>query len=169
MFKKNIVLVGFMGSGKSLVSKEISRRLKKEVISTDDLIEKREGKSIADIFRDSKETYFRKLEKEVVKEVAAKQGVIIDCGGGVVLDEENIKTLKENGILFYLKASAECLYQQIQLGKPRPLLQVPDPLGKVKELLKQRENYYSKADHTIDCDFTTVDDMANKILRKLEQ
>ncbi len=106
MNTKNIILVGFMGSGKSLTSNKLAGALGREVYSTDQLIEKREGRGITEIFRDSGESYFRKVEKEVVKDASKENGIILDCGGGVVLDPENITHLKKNGLIFYLSAPA---------------------------------------------------------------
>jgi len=111
---KNIVLVGLMGAGKSTVAQILAKKLRKKVFSTDDIIVEREGRPITEIFRDSGEPHFRKVEKVVVAEVAGKKGVIIDCGGGVVLDPENVSNLKKGGIVFYLAASAEVIFARIQ-------------------------------------------------------
>src|SRR5437868_4240316 len=116
-----------MGSGKSKVARRLAEQLKVELISTDALIEAKAGKSINEIFRLHGEAYFRNLESEIIKEVSLRQGVIIDCGGGVVLHDENLKNLKTNGNVFFLEATPEIIYKRIKNEKHRPLLNVPDP------------------------------------------
>ena len=93
---KNIVLVGFMGAGKSVVAKNLGAILKRHVVSTDAMIVEREKRPITDIFKDSGEAYFRGVEKSVVEEVSKKNNLIVDCGGGVVLNQDNIDNLKKN-------------------------------------------------------------------------
>ncbi len=160
----NIVLVGFMGSGKSLTSNKLAESLKRVIVSTDKLIEAREGRTITDIFQDSGEPYFRKLEKEIVGEVSKRDGVIIDCGGGVVLDSENVGNLKAGGTVFYLSASPERIYNNIKDQKHRPLLDVEDPQAKIAELLAARQSYYEQADVIIDAN-KSIDEIAQDILK----
>ncbi len=148
--KNNIVLIGFMGAGKSLLSQRLSVRLNWTVLSTDDLIVKREGRPITDIFAQSGEPYFRAVEKKVVSDIARKDEIIIDCGGGVVLDPENLAVLKQKGVVFYLSATPEKIYQRIKDQTHRPLLNVPDPLARLEELLAKRQAFYEQADYTID-------------------
>lgn len=163
MTKKNIVLIGFMGSGKSLTSNKLAGVLKRKVFSTDKLIEEREGRVISDIFRDSGEAYFRKVEKEVVQAVSEQTGIILDCGGGVVLDSENMANLKKNGLVFYLSAPPQRIYNNIKGQKHRPLLDVEDPPSRVRELLEARKPYYEQADIIIDAD-KPIGQIANDIL-----
>ena len=165
--KKNIVLIGFMGSGKSKIARELGLRLKAQVISTDALAETREGCSIHEIFKAKGEAYFRDLESAIIKEVAQRQGVIIDCGGGVILRAENLPNLKANGIVFYLSATPEVIYQRIKHERHRPLLQTPDPLGCVKELHQQRLPLYDQADVTIDANDPSIEGPVVEILSKI--
>ncbi len=167
MSEKSIVLVGFMGSGKSLTSKKLAETLGWDMVSTDELIVKREGRAIADIFKDSGESYFRKIEKDIVFEVSQQSGIIVDCGGGVVLDSENMANLKKNGTIFYLSASPEYIYQNIKDQTHRPLLRVDDPQAKIAELLGARQSYYARADVIIDAN-KPIDQIAEEILRILE-
>ncbi|MCK4882417.1 MAG: shikimate kinase, partial [Candidatus Omnitrophica bacterium] len=160
---KNIVLVGFMGSGKSLTSNKLAGALNRKIVSTDKLIEQRERRTITDIFRDSGEAYFRQVEKETVKQVSEQTGIIIDCGGGVVLDSENVENLKKNGRVFYLSAPPERIYNNIKSQKHRPLLNVEDPQAKIGELLQARKPYYEKADIVIDAD-KSINQIAEDIL-----
>lgn len=166
--KKNIVLIGFMGSGKSMVARKLAERLKCQVISTDDLAEAREGKAIHDIFESKGEAYFRDIEQNIIKEVSPRQGIIIDCGGGVVLRKENLQDLKSNGIVFYLQATPEIIYQRIKNEGHRPLLIGPDPLGCIKELLNQRLPLYNQADYVIDANDASVEGPVVEILKKIK-
>ena len=161
---KNIVLTGFMGAGKTLLSKHLSARLQREVVSTDDLIEKMEGKPITEIFREQGESYFRECEKKVVADIAQKEGVIVDCGGGIVLAAENIANLKKNGIVFYLSASPAVIYERIKDQTHRPLLQVEDPKAKIEELLEKRESFYNQADYVIDTNRDDWNQIAQEIV-----
>src|SRR3989338_6200720 len=167
--KKNIVVVGFMGAGKSLISKKLAQKLNFPVFSTDKLIEEKEGRSISNIFQSSTETYFRKVEKEIVLKVSEQENVIIDCGGGVVLDADNIANLKRNGSIFYLFTPPETIYERVKHKTTRPLLNSENPGEKIKELLKQRQPFYAQADHTIDTRDKTVDEIVNEIIIKYKQ
>ncbi|MFA5087982.1 MAG: shikimate kinase [Candidatus Omnitrophota bacterium] len=165
--KKNIVLIGFMGAGKSLASKELARRLKREAVATDALIERKEGRSITDIFKNSGEEYFRKVECEVVEKIAKREGLIIDCGGGAFLKEENILALKETGIVFYLQASPDEIYERIKGQRHRPLLEIEDPKGKIIELLEKRKPFYLQADYIVDTNGKTNQAVCDRIVELL--
>lgn len=164
MPNKNIVLVGFMGSGKTLVANKLGSLLKREVISTDHLVEQKEKRRIIRIFQESGEAYFRQVERDVVREVSLKRGVILDCGGGVVLDPDNVTNLKKNGVLIYLSASAEAIWERVKGKKYRPLLDVEDPKAKIKELLDAREPFYKQADHMVDTHGKSVAQICREIM-----
>jgi shikimate kinase len=164
---KNIALIGFMGSGKSMIARELGIRLKAQVVATDALIEAREGKTIHEVFKSKGEAYFRDVESEIIKELSLRRGIIIDCGGGAVLCRENLKLLKTNGIVFYLQATPEVIYQRIKDEGHRPLLKVPDPLGRVKELYQQRLPLYNQADYTIDANDASIEGPVVEILKKI--
>ena len=166
---QNIVLIGFMGVGKTLTAKHLSQKLKRPVISTDELIVAKEGKSIAKIFAEKGEDYFRSVEADIVKSIADKTDVIIDCGGGVALNPRNLELLKKNGIVFYLSGSVEEIYKNVKNQKHRPLLNTPDPKKKIKELLDQRRPFYEKADHVIEADGKTGDQLCADILVLLKK
>ena len=165
--KTNIVLVGLMGAGKTRTARQLAKILHKKCVSTDAEIEQREGRSIADIFRDSGEEYFRKLEKETVRQIALEDDLIVDCGGGIVLDPDNILQLKKKGIVFYLYASPDVIHRRTRRHTHRPLLNVPDPLAKIKTLLEERQAHYEQADHTIDTDRQSVEQTVEEVLKKL--
>ena len=167
MAEKTIVLIGFMGCGKSLTSYKLAEILDRRVISTDKLVEKKEGQSIAEIFERSGEGYFRRVEKEIIKEISDQSGMIIDCGGGAVMDDENMANLKKNGRVIYLSASPESIYNNIKHRSHRPLMNVADPQLKITELLEERKSYYEKADVTINADHRTINQIAEDVLKVL--
>ncbi len=164
----NIAIVGFMGTGKSVVAQMLAKRLKKSVISTDDLIVEREKKSIHDLFKQDGEPYFRKVESEMVKKAARMENVVIDCGGGVVLKEENLKTLKQNGPVVALSASPAVIYERVKDHRHRPLLNVSDPAAAIERILKERKPFYGKADFQVETDHLTVEEVVSEIIRRLE-
>jgi len=162
---KNIALVGFMGTGKTAVAKRLARKLKMRYVSTDDLIEAREKRLIKDIFAKAGEPYFRKVEKEVVKEAASADNSIIAAGGGVVLDNENMENLKQGCTVICLNATAEDILKRTESYAHRPILNVPDPLAKIKELLEKRAPYYKKADYQVD----TSNKNLNAVVEEIER
>ncbi|MDP2939233.1 MAG: shikimate kinase [Candidatus Omnitrophota bacterium] len=167
--EKNISLIGFMGAGKTVVGKELANQLNLEFVDLDSLIEAREKMPISEIFAKEGEPYFRKLEKEMVNKVCQSQGVVIACGGGVVLDKENLQNLKQNSRLIYLKASAEVIFERTKNQTHRPLLDVEKPKVRIAQLLKLREPFYTQADYTIDTSKLDVDEVVSKILKILKE
>ena len=129
--------------------------------------ESRQGQSIHEIFKSKGEAYFRDLEEALIKEACLRQGVVIDCGGGVVLRKENLKNLKSSGIVFYLEATPEVIYQRIKHETHRPLLQTSDPLGCIRSLYQQRLPLYSQADHIIDANDASIEGPIVEILKKI--
>ncbi len=117
----NIVLVGMPGSGKSSVGRRLARRLRRTFIDTDDLIVAAAGKSIERIFAEDGEAFFRDLEARCVREAAARKGVVIATGGGVVLREDNVRALRADGLIVFLDRSPECILKTAELSD-RPLL-----------------------------------------------
>ncbi|MCM8778589.1 MAG: shikimate kinase [Candidatus Omnitrophica bacterium] len=166
---RNIVLVGFMGTGKTTVAKELAQRLKREYVSLDELIEKVEKKPITQIFAESGEDYFRALESRVIKEVSAKENLIIDAGGGAMLRRENIENFKKKGILICLKAKPEVILERTKGYKHRPLLNVSNPQKQIEKLLWIREPYYAQADHFIDTSQLSVEEIVGEILEILKK
>lgn len=160
----NIVLLGFMGTGKTTIARRLSEILGFKYISSDDLIEKREKRTINEIFASSGEEYFRKVEKEIIKEISEKDNQVIDAGGGVVLDPENIDALRKNGILICLTARPEIIFERVKDKNDRPLLNVPDRLERIKQLLEFRKPFYERADYFIDTSDLDVNEVVKKIL-----
>lgn len=163
----NIVLVGFMATGKSTVGRELARQLSFDVADTDDLIEERAGKSISDIFSEDGEEALRNLESEIAQEVSNLTGHVIITGGGIVLREANIQALKKAGPIFCLTASPEVILQRTQGTSHRPLLQTPDPLGRIRELLQIREPFYDSSDYMIDTSAMTILEVVEWIMDML--
>ncbi len=166
---KNIVLIGMMGSGKSMVAKVLHKKTGLPLFSVDKLIEKKAHATIKEIFAKHGEVYFRQLEHEVIVELAAKQGIIIDGGGGVVVNPENVAVLKKNGILFFLDATPDVIYKRIKGDPKRPLIAGPNPLGRISQLHTERFPLYSQAaDHVIDANDVTIERPVAQILARIK-
>ena len=169
---KNIYLIGFMGAGKSKIGRLLAKKLKRQFIDTDELIEIKAKCSIAAIFSKDGESHFRKLEKEIVKEISERNGLIIALGGGAPLYEENWNVIARSGITFYLRHDPDTLFSRLLYARtPRPLLEghkVTDKLGKIKNLLSEREPYYVKADFIIECNNYSPYKLANMIKNKVK-
>jgi shikimate kinase len=160
---KNIILVGFMGTGKTAVGKALARRLKMKFVDMDCLIEGRERMKVPDIFASKGEPYFRKVEKEVAREVSSQSGLVIAAGGGAVIDEENVKNLRSSGVMVCLTATAGKIFERTRAHTHRPLLNVSDPKEKISELLARRAEYYARADYRIDTTDLSIDEVVKKI------
>ena len=164
MKQNNIILVGMMGAGKTTIGKELLNVLKDyTLIDMDSEIENREKMKISEIFEKYGEKYFRELETNLLKELSKNQNQIISTGGGVFEKEENRNILKETGTVFYLKASAEKLFDRIKSQTHRPLLQQGFGVEKVKSILDTREANYSKADIIID----TENELPQNIVKRI--
>ena len=161
----NIYLVGFMGTGKTSVGRELARKKKWQFLDLDDLIELREKRTIADIFSKSGEPYFRRVEKEVLKEASKENNFVVACGGGIVVNPDNIKIMKEAGAIICLVASADAILKRTLGYAHRPLLNVKDPKKQIVHLMKLRAPYYAKADKTIDTSKLTIGQVVQKIIK----
>lgn len=150
----NVILIGFMGCGKSTVGLRLSYRLRKPVIDTDKEIEKAEKRSISDIFQTEGEAYFRDKETECLKKLLKTSGnQIISVGGGLPMREVNRQLLHQLGQVVYLRAKAETIYDRLKYDTTRPLLQGENPQEKIRSLMTQREqNYEEASDIIIDVD-----------------
>jgi len=161
---KNIYLVGFMGVGKTVTGRALAQRLKRDFVEMDEVIVARAGIQINDIFSKHGENYFRKLETDLLTELAAKDNLVVGCGGGLICNEQNLQLLKESGLVILLKAKALAIYERIKEHSHRPILNVKDPLAKIKTLLVERNSYYSQVDYSVDTDNSSVDDVVDKII-----
>lgn len=171
MKKKNIVLIGFMGSGKTTVGIRLSYRLRKPIEDTDKLIERREKRTIREIFAQDGEECFRKLETEMLRKAGLKmKNQIVSVGGGTPIKEENRELLKQLGTVVYFRVKPETVYNRLKHDTTRPLLQCENPLERITELLEQRkEAYESCADIIIDVDELSMQQVVDKVLLELER
>ncbi len=161
----NLILVGFMGSGKSEVGRRLAGNLKMRLVDTDDLVESRAGASIARIFEREGEPVFRALEREAVAEAAAGNDRVIACGGGVVLDPRNVDVLRSSGVVFYLEIGTEDAERRTAGDLSRPLLNVGDREAEISRLLEERRPYYeSAAHHRINVEGKSAEEVVQEIL-----
>ncbi len=162
----NLVLVGFMGSGKSEIGSRLATVLGAELADTDARIEEKAGASIARIFEREGEDVFRALERQAVAEAAAEDGRVIATGGGVVLDGRNVAVLRASGIVFYLEVGEEEAESRTAGDATRPLLNVGDREGEVRRLLEERRPLYETSAHyRIDVSGKTVEQVVEEILK----
>ena len=167
--KKNIILIGFMGSGKTTLGLKLSYRLQTPVEDTDKLIEQREGRSIREIFATDGEGYFRELETKLLEEIRERSYVrIISVGGGTPVREDNRLLLKQCGTVVYLRIRPETVYERLKNDTTRPLLQCEDPLSRIKELLEARKAPYEEcADIILDVDDVELDELIEQLTKQL--
>ena len=163
---KNIILIGFMGSGKTTIGKALEEKTDMAFVDTDELIEAYEGCKISEIFADKGEAYFRRLENETLKELLeSTDNKVISTGGGIVTNQENIPLLKQLGKVFYLRIKPETVVKRLEGDKTRPLLIGEDKLVKVERLMTDRKELYEMAaDKTIDTDGLSVSEIVCGIL-----
>ena len=161
----NVILIGFMGSGKSCVGRKLSYRLQRTMLDTDKQIEKKQGKTISEIFQEQGEQAFRDMETAYLQELLETcNNQIISSGGGLPLRQENRALLKQIGCVVYLKVTADTVYQRLKNDTTRPLLQGDDPQGKIAALLSDRLPIYaSVADVTIEVDDKSFDQILDEI------
>lgn len=163
---KNIVLTGFMGTGKTAVGKELAQLLDLKLIDVDTEIEKSEKMTINDIFKQFGEPRFREIETDMIKKISRKKNVIISTGGGAVLKQENMDALRKTGIIICLMATPETILKRTSINSDRPLLKVENPFEKINELLNFRRPFYEKADIIIDTEHKTPLQIAEEIIEK---
>ena len=161
----NVILIGYMGCGKSTVGKRLSYRLKMPYVDTDRLIEKKQGTTIREIFAKYGEPVFRDMETECVKSLFDfKQDYVIAVGGGLPMREENRALMKKLGTVVYLRAKPEAIYDRLKDDTTRPLLQGEDPQGKIRTMIAQRGPVYEEAAvHIVDVDGKNFDEIIDEI------
>jgi shikimate kinase len=164
----NLVLIGYRGSGKSSVGKVLAARLGRTVVSTDAEVVKRAGQAIPEIVARQGWDYFRDLESEVCRELAARDGLVVDTGGGAILRQNNVDALKHTGMLFWLTASVETITQRIGGDTQRPSLTgTKSFLDEIQEVLRERTpKYQAAADYVVMTDGRPVEQIADEILAR---
>lgn len=166
LFDYNIVLIGFMGSGKSTVSRALGQIFAMDVIEMDQVIADREGMSISEIFEVHGEEYFRNLETELLRELQNRKGVVISCGGGVPMRDENVIEMKKNGKVILLTASPETILNRVKNNHDRPLLENNKNVTFISELMEKRRNKYeAAADIVIQTDGKSAFEICEEIIR----
>ena len=169
--KTNVALIGFMGTGKTVVGKALAKKLNRKFVELDLLIERKVGKSIPEIFQQDGEVAFRELEIEATKEVAREKYLVIACGGGVVLNKINIDRLREESRIVYLTASPGVILERISGGgEERPLLKGDNPSSTIQGLLRFRKPFYqTAADIKIDTSKLDIESVAEQIISRLKE
>ena len=163
----NLVLIGYRGTGKSTVAKLLAARLGMEVVSLDQEIVRDAGRSIPEIVAEHGWPHFRDIESRVTARHAARDDIIIDAGGGVILRPENVENLRRAGVLFWLRASVPVIVARIESGTQRPALTAGKSFTEeVEDVLRERTPLYdSAAHHRIDTDRATPEEIATEIAR----
>ncbi|MDD4908233.1 MAG: shikimate kinase [Candidatus Omnitrophica bacterium] len=165
----NIYLVGFMGTGKSAVGRQLAEKKEWQFIDLDNLIEMKQRMTIADIFAKAGEAHFRRIEKKTLAEVSSEDNFVFACGGGIVLDKENVRIMKSTGKVVCLDATADVILKRTRGTVHRPLLNVEDPRQRIDTLLKFRAPFYAQADHTVDTSKLSIAQVTDKILKWLKE
>lgn len=170
MRKNHIFLIGFMGSGKSTVAKYLSGTYKMQQIEMDAQIEEDEGRSIASIFENEGEAYFRTLETALLKSLDPKETFVVSCGGGAAVKEENVREMKKKGRIVLLLAKPETVYERVKNSHNRPLLEGNMNISYIKKLMEKRQALYeSAADLQVKTDGRTAEAIGEEIIKRIRK
>src|SRR5919204_1895126 len=165
----NLVLVGFSCSGKTTLGRNVARRLRLQFVDTDRLIEDLAGRGIPDIFADKGEAGFRAYEREAVAQVMSQTHQVVSTGGGAFVDPDNRQRLRDGNLVIHLQVQPETVVYRLRnskSGRPRPLLDAPDPLRRVEELMAERRDAYKLAHVTIGVDNRTRYELVAELTRR---
>ena len=157
-----------MAVGKSAVGRNLAKRLHRRFVDLDRMIEKRAGLKVREIFELKGEPYFRELEKQTLVDLLQQPGHVIATGGGVVMDEENLRLLQEKTLLVCLTASTDTILSRVGNGTKRPLLKGANRRERIEELVKLRADKYAQAHITVDTSELTLEQVVNRIVAALE-
>lgn len=166
---KNVVLVGFMGTGKSAVGRIVAKRMGREFVDLDEEIVKGNGMSINEIFEKYGEGRFRDLESKKIGEFSSKEDLVIGTGGGALIRKENVENLKKNGVLICLTASPREILRRVGGHTHRPLLNVEDKVGEIERRLTERRKFYGHAHVSIDTDRGEKEAIASEVIEAFEE
>lgn len=167
---RNIFLIGFMGCGKSTVADKFQELYGMQIREMDQIIAERAGKSIPHIFEECGEEYFRDLESHTLKDICQGTGQVVSCGGGIVLRDENVSSMKSSGVVIWLTAKPETILERVVGDENRPILQGKKTLEDIVELMEQRHDKYEKAaDVVILTDDKSIQAICEEIVHNLTQ
>jgi len=166
--KKNLLLTGMMGVGKSTIGKKLAKKLKFKFIDIDKIIEKKEKTTIKEIFDNKGEGYFRKIEKKISLDELKKNDSVIALGGGAFMDKSLRKRAKKSSVSFWLDINLHSLLIRLKNVKKRPLLDEDNLEKSIKKIYSERKNIYNKSDFRIKCNSKNTDRIINKIITLYE-
>ena len=167
--KRNIVLCGFMATGKSSVGRRLAEMLGCDFLDLDSMIEAEEGMPISQIFASRGEPAFRALEARMVERIALRKGCVVAAGGGTIVDEKNLRRLKRNGIVITLTADIKTILERAGAADDRPLLRGNNKAERIRRLMEQRQQAYARADIVIDTSSKSIDEVAKSVLDRLPE
>lgn len=161
----NIALIGPSGAGKSEIARRLAKALHRPLMDTDAMVEQKDGRSVGQIFSQDSEAAFRLKESDAVRQAAKTPGAVVACGGGVVLDPQNVEALRSCGEVFYLKTSPRVAARRIGSGSGRPLLDGEEVTDKIARIIEERRSLYEgAAHHVVDAD-AEPDDVVDALVR----
>jgi shikimate kinase len=162
--QRNIVLMGFMGTGKTTVGWKLAATLGLEFVDMDHIIEERAGKPISRIFSEDGEPRFREMERALSVELSARHGLVVGCGGGVVINADNVRDFSRTGLVVCLTASAQVIFERTAAASHRPLLEQQDRFQRIVDLLEKRRTLYAAIPHQIDTGALTAQQVVDAIV-----
>lgn len=166
----SVFLVGLPGSGKSTVGRHLARRLGRTFVDSDHVLEDRLGCTVREYFEQAGEQAFRDHEEAIIAELARMPGIVLSTGGGSVLRPANRQVLHDSGWVVYLKSAPDDIFRRLRHDKTRPLLQVADPLARLKELYRVRDPLYRETAHnTVETGRPSMTSVVNHLAMQLEQ
>jgi shikimate kinase len=166
---ENLALIGFMGTGKSSVGRAVAEMLHFDFLDTDQVIEERAGRTIAQIFADHGEAAFRDLEHRLVLELANHRRTVIATGGGLPVNPANLESLRTHALVVCLWASAGRIYERVREHTHRPLLNTADPQARIQDLLTSREPFYRQADVLINTETRPLREVAVQVMHQFQE
>jgi shikimate kinase len=167
--KGNIILCGFMATGKSSVGRLLAERAHYQYLDMDDLIENEAGMTIPQIFSSRGEAAFRALESRMVERIATRTGCVVATGGGAIVNPQNLKNLKSCGVVISLTADIQTILRRVGEGDTRPMLQVENRLERIRQLMEQREPFYAQADIILDTSALNIDQVVDRLVEQLRE
>ncbi len=160
----NIILTGFMGTGKSSVGRRLANRLRRPFVDMDTKIEHQEGRSISEIFANEGESYFRDLERALVLEISGQEDLVVSTGGGVLMDPRNLADFRKSGTVICLCTTVDTILDRVMRDRKRPLLDCEDPRAKIEDLLAERQAMYQAVSIQVDTTGASHDEVCDRII-----